>query len=136
MGGGKYPTYFDIKPAGSIADMLKQKADTKPDGIAFQYSKGRNQTESKTYRKVYQEVQKAASWIEENYGRKQHIAIIGENSYEWLLAFFSVLCSGNVAVAIDKELPASEVAWMINKAEVKAVFISKTYSDLSEGIEA
>ncbi len=135
MGAGKCPAYFDIKPIESIGDMLKQKADAKPEGIAFQYSKGRDKVESKTYREVYQEVQKAASWIEENYGQKQHIAVIGENSYEWLLAFFSVLCSGNVAVAIDKELPAAEVAWMIDKAEAKAVFISKTYSDLAEGIE-
>ena len=135
MGNNKAPVYADRKPAESIADMLKQKADSMPDGIAFQYSKGRGQVESKTYGDVYLEVRKAASWIEKNYGQKQHIAVIGENSYEWLLAFFAVLCSGNVAVAIDKELPAAEVAWMINKAEVKTVFISKTYSDLAEGIE-
>ncbi len=135
MGNSNYPEYSDIKPTDSIADMLKQKADSNPDGIAFKYSKGKDQVESKTYGEVYREVRKAASWIEKKYGQKQHIVIIGENSYEWLLAFFAVQCSGNVSVAIDKELPAAEVAWMINKAEAKAVFISKTYSDLAEGIE-
>ena len=131
----KYPAYLDIQPIDSIADMLKRKADEQPDGIAFQYTKGKGQVESKTYGEVYEEARKAASWVQQQYGQKQHIAVIGENSYEWLLAFFAVLCSGNVAVAIDKELPAAEVAWMIDKADVKAVFISKTYSDLAEGIE-
>ena len=35
----------------------------------------------------------------------------------WLLAFFGALGSGNVAVPIDKELPANEVADMIRGAD-------------------
>jgi len=135
MASEKAKAYTDLKPIASVADMLKQQAIERPDRIAFRYSKGKGEVESKTYGDVYREVRMAASWIERNYGRKQHMVVLGENSYEWLLAFFAVLSSGNVAVAIDKELPAEEVAWMINKAEAKAAFISKTYSDLAEGVE-
>lgn len=115
--------------------MLKKKAEIMPGDIAFRYRKGRNGVEEKSYADVLSEVKKAASWVSSTYGKNTHIAIIGENSYEWLIAFLSVLTSGNVAVPVDKELPADEIAWLLDRADVTAAFISKTYSDLVEGIE-
>ena len=129
-----YP-FYDTPHLSSVADMLERQADDMPYDAAFRYRKGRDNIETKTYAEVFREVKKAASWIDRNYGKGNHIAIIGENSYEWLIAFFATLGSGNVAVPIDKELPASEVAWLINKAEVSAAFVSKTYSDLVENID-
>jgi len=114
--------------------MIRHKAEKIPDEPAFRYRKGRDTVETKTYKEVFTEVQKAASWIDQNWGRGNHIAIIGENSYEWIVAFFAVLSSGNVAVPIDKELPAAEVEWLINKAEATSILISKTYRDLIEGL--
>ena len=134
MKNKNYP-FYEVTHITSVADMLEKKAESMPYDVAFRYRKGRDTVESKTYAEVLREVKKAASWIAQNYGKGNHIAIIGENSYEWLIAFFAVLGSGNVAVPIDKELPAQEVAWLINKADVNTVFISKTYSDLVENID-
>ncbi len=135
MRNRKYPLYNNTTSISSLSDMLIQKAETVPEDVAFQFRKGKDQIESKTYGDVYQEVKKAASYIERLYGKKQHIAVIGENSYEWLIAFFAILGSGNIAVPIDKELPSKEIEWLIHKADVTAVFISKTYSGLVESIE-
>ena len=33
----------------------------------------------------------------------QHIAIVSENSYAWLVAYFGIITSGSVAVCIDIE---------------------------------
>ena len=134
MKNRNYPFYEVSRPA-SVADMLKQKAAKIPDKVAFRYRKGHDAIETKTYKEVYEEVRRAASWVGETYGKGTHIAVIGENSYEWLIAFFATLCSGNVAVPIDKELPADEVEWLIHKADITAAFVSKTYSDLVTGIE-
>lgn len=130
-----YPLY-DIAPKiDSISDMLEMKASDMPNGIAFKYRKGHGEVESKTYEEVYQEVKKASSYVQDNYGHGKHIAIIGENSYEWLIAFFAVVTSGNIAVPIDKELPSKEIEWLIDKSDVEVVFISKTYSELVEGVK-
>ena len=133
MKNKRYPLY-EVTKVSSVSDLIKQKAGSIPDRVAFKYRKGRDNIESKTFGQVYHEVQTAACWIDQNYGRGNHIAIIGENSYEWLVAFLGTLASGNVAVPIDKELPAGEVEWLIRKAEVNAVFISKTYQDLVENL--
>lgn len=134
MKNKNYPLYEAYRPE-SISDLLRTMAEKKPDTAAFRFRKGREAIETKTFADVYSEARKAASWVEQNYGKGKHIAIIGENSYEWIIAFFAVLGSGNVAVPIDKELPASEIEWLIRKAKATSVFISKTYSDLVEGLE-
>ena len=132
-----YP-YLEVQPLSSVPAMVKEKAGQYPDDIAFRYRKGRDNVESKTFREVYDDVRKVASWMSQHFGTGKHVAIIGENSYEWVLAFFSLLASGNVAVPIDKALPAREIAWMINKADAPAACVSPTYLDQTteaEGLE-
>ena len=127
-----YPKYEIAPRIMSIAEMFQLKAEKRPDDVVFRYRKGRDAIEQKTYGQVFGEVKKAAAWIGKNYGRDNHIAIIGENSYEWLVAFFGTVTSGNVAVPIDKELPAAEVEWLLKHGDVSRVFVSKTYKDLVE----
>lgn len=130
-----YPLYEIASKIDSISDMIEKKALEMPDRIAFRYRKGKEGIQSKTYSEVFQEVKKASSYVKNNYGTGKHIAIIGENSYEWIIAFLATVTSGNIAVPIDKELPANEVEWLINKADVEVAFISKTYSELVDGIK-
>ncbi|MCR5624476.1 MAG: AMP-binding protein [Lachnospiraceae bacterium] len=134
MKNKEYPLYEVVPKISSIKDLLEQKNRNIPDNIAFRFRKGKNIVD-KTYNDVYKEVQKASVVVLEKYGTGKHIAIIGENSYEWLIAYFAILMTGNVAVPTDKELPADEIEWLLNKADVNAVFISKTYRDLVENIE-
>ena len=134
MKNREYPLY-EVTQITSLSDMLVKKAEEMPDDTAISYRKGRDGVVRKTYGEVYRDVKKVSSWVAQEYGRGQHIAIIGENSYEWLVGFLAAVTSGNIAVPIDKELPPDEVKWLLEKADVTAVFISKTYSDLVSGIE-
>lgn len=45
------------------------------------------------------------------------IALIGENSYFWVVAYFAIINSGNVVVPIDKELKANEIVHLLNNSE-------------------
>ena len=40
----------------------------------------------------------------------RQVAIVGENSYAWVVAYLAVVCSGLVAVPMDKELPDDGIA--------------------------
>ena len=40
---------------------------------------------------------------------KNHIAVIGDNSYKWLTVYLTVLKSDGVIVPIDKELTVKEI---------------------------
>ena len=61
-----------------------------------------------------------------------HIAVFGENSYEWILTHFAVACGKNVIVPIDKELDADSVVELLQDSESKVLVYSNTYADIAE----
>lgn len=122
----KLPLIRDLK------DMIIQKKERKPDDIAFTYSKGRNQVVKKTYGEFYDEVNALGTWLHNQNLQGKHIAVIGENSYEWLICFFAIVCGGGVAVPIDKELPDKEIKNLLQKADVQAIIYSKSYIKVAE----
>lgn len=66
----------------------------------------------------------------------KHIAVFGENSYEWILTHFTVTCGGNVIVPIDKELDADSIAELLTDSESKVLVYSNTYEDIAEQLQA
>lgn len=54
----------------------------------------------------------------------KHVAIAGENSYSWLVAYLGIITGGGVAVCIDIEQPDEIVREMIRLADCEAVFAS------------
>lgn len=119
---------YELPQIDDLRDMLSQKKKANPDKIAFTFSKGKNIV-SKTYADVFEDVCLLGTWLYSKNFHRKHIAIIGENSYEWLVAFFAITCGGNVAVPIDKELPENEIARLIDKADVDVIFYSKLYRE-------
>ena len=130
MENQKNPCYSWQNRSG-IVGMLETAAEDCPDADAFRLRVKKDQAGSRTYSKVLRDVRRLAGRIP---GRGRHVAVIGENSYDWLTAFFAVLGSGNVAVPIDRALPAREIAGLIREADVSAAFVSQSYADLTEGI--
>ena len=66
----------------------------------------------------------------------KHIALFGENSYEWILTHFAVTCGGNVIVPIDKESDADSIAELLIDSESKVLIYSNTYADIAEKLRA
>ncbi len=64
-----------------------------------------------------------------------HIAVFGENSYEWILTHFAVTCGSNVVVPIDKELDADSIAELLTDSESKVLVYSNTYADIAEQLQ-
>lgn len=62
----------------------------------------------------------------------KHIAIVGENSFNWVVAFLAVSCGVGVAVPIDKELKDEEISALIAKGDADAMFCSKTYFKMAK----
>ena len=67
--------------------------------------------------------------------RNCHIAVFGENSYEWILTHFAVTCGKNVIVPVDKDLDAEQVAELLQDSDCVAMFYSNSYSDIAEKLQ-
>ena len=49
------------------------------------------------------------------------VALIGENSYRWILSYFAIVCGGNVVIPLDKELPDEDVNELIQRSGATAL---------------
>ncbi|MDR1496078.1 MAG: AMP-binding protein [Clostridiales Family XIII bacterium] len=65
---------------------------------------------------------------------RSKIAIISENCYEYVVAYFAVVCGGGVAVPIDPRLSTADVSGLLRRSAAVAVFHSKKY-EIAESAE-
>ena len=66
------------------------------------------------------------SIIKDGYSRN-HIAVVGVNSYKWAVTYLAVTCSNNVIVPMDKELTADNMVDILNDSDSCAIFGDKKY---------
>jgi len=96
---------------------------------------GKKEFREITYKEFRRDVTSIGAALIEDLGLKgERIAIIGENSYEWAVSYYSVVCGTGVVVPLDKELPASEIANLVRRSNAKAIFFSNRKRDLINSI--
>lgn len=128
-----YPLYeHTLVP--TLKDLLSYCVEKHGNKPAFQYA-DRKINISKDYIQFKSEVEAFGSYLFAQGYRNVHIAVYGENSYEWILTHFAVTCGGNVIVPIDKELPAEEISVLLSDSECSAIVYSNTYSDVISSLQ-
>lgn len=55
----------------------------------------------------------------------EKIAVIGENSYKWVVSYLGTTNGTGVVVPLDKELPPKEIINLLKRAEVSAIVCSQ-----------
>lgn len=60
----------------------------------------------------------------------KRIAVIGENCYDWVTAYFAVANGTGTVVPLDKELSKEEIERLIKTAECSAVFHTQAYREI------
>lgn len=58
------------------------------------------------------------------------VAVIGENRYEWEIAYLSIVCGTGIVVPLDKSLPENEIESLIKRSDAEAIFYSTKYDDI------
>ena len=66
----------------------------------------------------------------------KHIAIIGNPGSEWLILFFAVVNSGNIAVLIDKNLDEQDIAQLMRQADVSHLILDSSLSSKAQHLKS
>ena len=72
---------------------------------------------------------KARSLIEKGLVGKK-IALVGENSYAWVLVYLSVVNINATIVPLDKELLKEGMLELVTRADASVLFYSNNYSNI------
>ncbi len=76
----------------------------------------------KSYESFFEDVHTLAAAFHANgFKGNENIAVIGANSYEWIVSYFAIAISGNVTVPIDKDLPSERIIEMFADYRITAV---------------
>ena len=67
--------------------------------------------------------------------KNERIVIIGENTYHWYVSYMAMLCGVEIAVPVDKELPANEIENVIHRAKATAIIYSTKKKDVIKKIQ-
>lgn len=68
-------------------------------------------------------------WFSSQGYKRDNIAVLADNSYEWILTMFSVICSDNVLVTLDKGLEIQALDYIISQSDSKFLFYSAAYAE-------
>ncbi len=60
----------------------------------------------------------------------KRIVVVGDNCYEWILGYLSVVCSGNVFVPLDKNLPSHELEGLLVRSEAECIIYGPQFEQL------
>ncbi|MGM9628367.1 MAG: AMP-binding protein [Faecousia sp.] len=72
-----------------------------------------------SYRQFAEDVLGAAGYFRENYIQKRHIALAAPNGYPWIVVFFALLASGNIAVPVNPDLSKEKILRQCQKADAE-----------------
>ncbi len=126
----QYP-YYKTPELHSLQELIGYCAEMFKEKTAFNYLEGKNEI-SKSYVTFFEDVAALCNYFIESGYSRAHIALLGENSYEWLVAFFAIVNSNNIVVPLDKELTSENLCRIVSKSDSVLLIHSDEYTDEAE----
>ncbi len=122
-----YP-HYETTHFSDIRIMVENAEKRFGDKYALSYRKKPNDKEPShyTYREGRDYVRDLGTEFIDRGMRDKTVALIGEASPEWIFSYFALMASGVVSVPIDKELPAADMASIMNTAACDCVVYSSS----------
>ena len=103
-----------------IKELLGKFSTADEEMIAFSLYDG-NRITNVTYCQFLNDILKATGYFVHRQIKHQHIAIAAPNSYDWIVTFFAITGSGNVAVLLNQDLPKSVLKIQCKQADVAVI---------------
>ena len=125
-----YPLYkhLNIK---SLKQLVQWLSEESPNKTAFQYFE-KNKVVSVSYKEFWQDIEALGTFFHCCIPQKANIAVLGENSYDWILTYFTAVIGSNIIIPIDKELPDQEIAALLLRCEAKVLICSDSFMDTGQ----
>lgn len=87
-----------------------------------------------SYEELYDEMIALGTALYDRGYKDRRVAIIGENSYKWCLAYFTAANGVGVTVPLDKALEREEIVSCLNRSNSTIIFYDKKMAKLIEDI--
>lgn len=114
--------HFDTIPH-YVSGIAKLYGDTP----ALSWFTRRKEEQTLTYRELTDRIQQLKNdLLARNLPLGTHIAVIGENSAQWIIAALAIMSCGHIAVCIDIEQSDGSIIDMVRRSDSRILFVSGT----------
>jgi long-chain acyl-CoA synthetase len=112
-------------PRGTLVELFFHAVESVDSDDALRWREGPADWRSISHATFLERVRRTGLGLESlGLERGQRVAILSENRPEWAQADFAALCVGITDIPVYDTLPANQVAYILNDAEIRLVFVS------------
>ncbi|MGN1327248.1 MAG: AMP-binding protein [Clostridia bacterium] len=112
-----------------LKDMLNKTKPLYGEKIAYKIRKEEGKYQTFTHKQVRDMIDCLGTALISMGLKNKRIAVIGENRYEWEIAYLSIVCGTGIVVPLDKSLPKNELEELIQRSEIEAIFYTSKYEE-------
>ncbi len=128
--------YYEVREIKDLRDMLRQSVKLFNDKAAFMIKKNRGEPYTNvSYRTFGADVDALGTALVQLSGKGSRVAILSETRYEWYVTYLATTNGTGVVVPIDKELPAHEIASLLNRSYSDIVVYSSSKQPVIDEIK-
>ena len=126
---------YDYIKIRDLKDMLEKTGKLYANRPAYKIKIEEGKYKIYTHKEVREMINNLGTALIELGLKGKRIAVIGENRYEWEIAYLSIVCGTGIVVPLDKSLPENELESLIERSNIEAIFYTKKYSEIIKKIK-
>lgn len=130
--------YLDKYEYKTLRELIKSSAEKHPNNNAFivKYKHEDGITyEEITYKRFFEEINQFGTALTKLGFKGKRIAVIGKNSYEWALTYFTIQCGVGIIVPLDKGLPIDEIEYSLVKSKADVIIFDIEYIEIMSEVK-
>lgn len=133
----KSRVFYKPEKLNSTRELLRKSSSKYGERIAFKEFGLNKEISEYSYKRLQEDVDALGTSLMEMKMKGCHFAILGENSYLWVVHYLAIIQGIGVAVPLDKELCEEDLFHLIQKSNTDVIICSKAYvSSVKKYIEA
>ncbi len=126
----------DIRTFTDVRELIEWAGETYGERIAYSYRTGSLSSPilKKSFSQLRDDVRALGSEMLRMGCAGKHCAIVGKNTYEWVVVYFAAQSVGAILVPMDRDWPAADLAETAQSADVAFLFCEEELKEKAEAI--
>ncbi|MBQ7541303.1 MAG: AMP-binding protein [Clostridia bacterium] len=127
-----YREYAQFPDMHTVKEIVLYGAQKGADKKQYMFLNFDGEVETKTFRQVFYDVRGLGQMLYTRGLRGKKVAILAENSYYWIAAYYSVITGKMTAVPLDPKLSAGELTELMVRSACDAIYYSRHFAPVIE----
>ena len=126
----------EIQKIKTLKEIIVYGTKKGQDKRQFIYLNDKKEPEECTFNSTWQQILALGTYMySQGLDGKKKIAILSENSYQWIVSFYSILVGGNIAVPMDIKLSVEDIVSQLVRGECDGIVYSKKCEKFADAVK-